>query len=93
MSPAEKAARDEMAERKMQKATDKAYMGSLRNTEANELPNFKPMFDKVKAKARAESKMPKTDEMGSPTGYKKGGSASSRADGCAVKGKTKGRMI
>ena len=34
------------------------------------------------------------DEAGTP--YKKGGkvsSASSRADGCAVKGKTKGRMI
>jgi len=80
-----------VAERKMQKATDKAYMGALRNTEADEQPNYKPMFDK--ARARAESKMPKTDEMGNPTGYKKGGSASSRADGCAVKGKTKGRMI
>ena len=34
------------------------------------------------------------DEAGTP--YKKGGSvssASSRADGCAVKGKTKGRMV
>ena len=27
------------------------------------------------------------------TKMKKGGTASSRADGCAVKGKTKGRMI
>jgi hypothetical protein len=26
-------------------------------------------------------------------GYKKGGSASSRADGCAVRGKTKGQML
>jgi hypothetical protein len=26
-------------------------------------------------------------------GMKKGGTASSRADGCAVKGKTKGRMV
>jgi hypothetical protein len=26
-------------------------------------------------------------------GFSKGGSASSRADGCAIKGKTKGRMV
>lgn len=26
-------------------------------------------------------------------GFKKGGTASSRADGCAIKGKTKGRMV
>ena len=26
-------------------------------------------------------------------GYKKGGSASSRADGCAQRGKTKGKMV
>jgi hypothetical protein len=26
-------------------------------------------------------------------GYAKGGSVSSRADGCAVKGKTKGKMV
>jgi hypothetical protein len=92
MSPAEKAARDEMAERKMQEATDKAYMGSLRNTEADEAPQFKKLNRAVRQKMR-DTQMPKTDEMGSPTGYKKGGSASSRADGCAVKGKTKGRMI
>ena len=33
MSPAEKAAREEMAERKMQDATEKAYTKSLTNTE------------------------------------------------------------
>ena len=26
-------------------------------------------------------------------GYKKGGTASARADGCAIRGKTKGRMV
>jgi hypothetical protein len=26
-------------------------------------------------------------------GYKKGGSASARADGCAVRGKTRGKMV
>jgi hypothetical protein len=33
MSPAEKQAREEMAERKMQDATEKAYTKSLTNTE------------------------------------------------------------
>ena len=33
----------------------------------------------------------RVDEMGNA--YKKGGSASSRADGCATKGKTKGKFV
>ena len=36
------------------------------------------------------------DAMGNPTGMKKGGkvsSASKRADGCAIKGKTRGKMV
>jgi hypothetical protein len=33
----------------------------------------------------------RVDEMGNA--YKKGGTASSRADGCAQRGKTKGRMV
>lgn len=43
-----------------------------------------------------EQNIPKVDTMGNVTGMKKGGkvsSASSRADGCAVKGKTKGTMV
>jgi hypothetical protein len=41
-----------------------------------------------------EQNIPKVDAMGNTTGMKKGGSvsASSRADGCCVKGKTRGRM-
>ena len=38
----------------------------------------------------------KEEAAGAPKGHKKGGmvgSASKRADGCAVKGKTKGRMV
>ncbi len=41
--------------------------------------------------------LPGMDEMlakgGKVKGYAKGGSASSRADGCATKGKTKGRFV
>jgi hypothetical protein len=76
MSPAEKQARDEMAERKTQKAIDKAYMGALTTTEANPAPSKEPR-----------------DAVRGQKGYAKGGSASSRADGCCTKGKTKGRMI
>ena len=36
-----------------------------------------------------EQNIPSVDTMGSVTGMKKGGSASSRADGCAIRGKTR----
>ena len=60
--------------------------------------------DMRKAKDMRESVSPKAREYEAynDAGYKKGGkvkkmakggSASSRADGCAVKGKTKGRMV
>jgi hypothetical protein len=76
MSPAEKAAREEMADRKMNVATEKAYSKSLTNTE------YAP-----------EKKDPR-DAVRGQRGYAKGGmTASSRADGCATKGKTKGTMV
>jgi len=76
MSPAEKAAREEMAERKMQDATEKAYSKSLTKTE------YAP-----------EKKDPR-DVVRGQKGYAKGGmTASARADGCCVKGKTRGKMI
>lgn len=45
-----------------------------------------------------EQNIPQTNPIGdvvAPAGYKKGGSvsASKRADGCAVRGKTKGTMV
>jgi hypothetical protein len=46
MSPAEKAAREEMAERKMNVATEKAYSKSLTNTE--EAPEKKDPRDAVR---------------------------------------------
>ena len=75
MSPAEKQAREEMADRKMGVATEAAYTKSLRNTE------YAP-----------EKKDPR-DAVRGQRGYAKGGSASSRADGIATKGKTRGTMI
>ena len=76
MSPAEKAAREEMAERKMQYATEKAYSKSL-----------------TKKEYAPEKKDPR-DAVRGQKGYAKGGmTASARADGCCVKGKTRGKMI
>ena len=75
MSPAEKAAREEMAERKMNAATEKAYSESLTSTE--ESPKKKDTRDAVRGQK----------------GYAAGGSASSRADGCCTKGKTRGKMV
>ena len=76
MSPAEKAAREEMAERKMNAATEKAYSESLTSTE--EAPKKKDPRDAVRGQK----------------GYAKGGmTASSRADGCCTKGKSRGKMV
>ena len=60
---------------------------------------FTPMIEKMQAeraanKTAAADRASRVNEMGDT--YKKGGkvsSASSRADGCAVKGKTRGTMI
>jgi len=60
---------------------------------------FKPMIEKMQAeraanKAAAADRASRINEMGDT--YKKGGkvsSASKRADGCAVKGKTRGTMV
>ena len=76
MSPAEKQAREEMADRKMNAATEAAYTKSLTNTEYAPVPTKDPR-----------------DAVRGQRGYAKGGSASSRADGCAVKGKTRGKMV
>ena len=75
MSPAEKQAREEMADRKMNAATDAAYTKSLTTTE------------------NAPEKKDPRDAVRGQRGYAKGGSASSRADGIAKRGKTKGTMV
>jgi hypothetical protein len=78
MSPAEKAAREEMAEQKMQDKLDKAYSDSLTKTEY------------------APAKKDPRDAVRGQRGYASGGkvsSASKRADGCCVKGKTRGKMV
>jgi hypothetical protein len=78
MSPAEKQAREEMADRKMQDATEKAYTKSLTTTEY--APEKKDPRDAV----RGQRGYAKGGSVGS---------ASKRADGIATKGKTRGTMI
>ena len=77
MSPAEKAAREEMAERKMNTATEKAYSKSLTNTEY--APEKKDPRDAVRGQRGY-------------AGGGKVSSASSRADGIAQRGKTNCRI-
>ena len=100
MSPAEKEARQMIADKKAAKAADIAYQKSLRNTEDSQVYDS---FNRAlkRAKSEAEDTASSADERASrvnPMGdtYKKGGkvsSASKRADGCCVKGKTRGKMM
>jgi hypothetical protein len=101
MSPAEKQAREEMAERKMQDAAEKAYSKSLTTTEY--APEKKDPRDAVRgqkgyAKGGMAAKFMSFSKKGKPAGMKtvakmaSGGSASKRADGIATKGKTRGKM-
>jgi hypothetical protein len=60
-------------------------------------PESRARIDAMVQEAKDEAMLPKIkkayDASGSiPTDYKKGGTASSRADGIAQKGKTRGKM-
>jgi hypothetical protein len=67
--------------------------------EGSATPTPKPVkkpIPKPAPKPEAEDDGPPTDSKGNyikPRPFAKGGSVSSRADGCAVKGKTKGRIV
>jgi hypothetical protein len=76
----------EVRDEKERLKAEKAYNDSLTNTEYAPKPIKAP-------RRRTMTEMPKVNEMGDAVGYKSGGSASKRADGCATKGKTKGTMI
>jgi hypothetical protein len=78
MSPAEKQAREEMADRKMQDATEKAYTKSLTTTE------YAPAKKDPRDAVRGQRGYAKGGSVGS---------ASKRADGIATKGKTRGTIV
>lgn len=60
-------------------------------TDAPVPPSVTQEVDDKKAAAKAAVAPTTKTQMGKP--FSKGGTASSRADGCAVKGKTKGRFV
>ena len=65
---------------------------------ANPTPAMKRDMQRreAEAKKKADEQRAKADKLlgnTSSKGYAKGGSASSRADGCAMRGKTKGKMV
>lgn len=98
MSPAEKEARQMIADKKMQAATDKAYRQSLTSTEMPEAAPKAPSASRrppMVEEAIQEMKDAKDRKKIADMGYKKGGSvtASRRADGIAQRGKTRGKMI
>ena len=85
MSRAEREAREMIAEMKMQKAAEAAYNRADQTEPA-------PMMAPRPAPRPAQA-IPQ-DQMGNPTGMKKGGSVfRSSANGIAQRGKTKGKMV
>ena len=48
---------------------------------------------KEQDKKKPDSAQAKINKITNYGGYKNGGSVSSRADGCCIKGKTRGRMV
>jgi hypothetical protein len=69
----------------------KAYRPRRPDTKADDaiFPEERARRAQMKQEAQDEKDREKIKAMG----YAKGGSASSRADGCAQRGKTKGRMV
>lgn len=91
----------EVRDMKMRRKADKAYDQSLTSTEAAPMPKpampmpaprRSPMEEEMLQDVRDEKARDKIKSMGYAKGGKVGG-ASRRADGCAQRGKTKGRMI
>ena len=77
--------------------TGGAFVGSRLNMPSNtRLGKLSAADTRLLNKTDAMKKNPYATEKESEYGFKKGGkvsSASKRADGCAIKGKTKGRMV
>jgi hypothetical protein len=89
---------EDVREEKMRAKAEDAYAKSLRNTEEAPISKGKEIITDGKRMMRAINKLrrpaaePTVDAMGNQTGMKKGGSVSSRADGIAQRGKTRGKM-
>jgi hypothetical protein len=96
MSPAEKEARQMMADKKLMEASTRAY--DRADKTPSSINESRPIADRVSRRLKqilSPAEEPNVDAMGNQTGMKKGGSVSSaskRADGIATKGKTRGKI-
>ena len=99
MAPAKAAgaAAKAVGDKVKQDLTGGAYTGARLNMPSNtRLGKLSAADTRLLNKEDAKKKNPYNKEKKNPYGMKSGGSVSSaskRADGCATKGKTKGRMI
>ena len=87
---------EDVAEDKASKKAEKAYNKAMpeADTTYGDLGKGAKRLHRLFQAKLAEKNMPDVDTMGNVTGYAKGGmTASSRADGIAVRGKTRGTII
>jgi len=88
---------EDVAEMKKRMAAERAYNKAMpeADTTTGKLERGGRGIPAIpRARRKRESSMPNVDTMGNATGYKKGGmTASSRADGIAQRGKTRGTTI
>lgn len=85
---------EDMSEAELMRRSNDAYDKARTSPEPGGF-DIKPMIKRAKAAAAdresdAEDRASRTNAMGDT--YKKGGTASARADGCCSKGKTRGKM-
>jgi hypothetical protein len=85
--------KDQKAKAAENKAFEDQRQQRSKLIQQTEMAKINDILNKPKSGGGGASGIPKTGKK--PYDFKKGGkvSASSRADGCAIKGKTKGRII
>ena len=92
---------EDVRDMKMRKRAGKAYDRAMTNTPPAPMPAPMASAPRARRSPMVEESMQEAEDMKMRDkirgmGYKSGGkvgSASKRADGCAERGKTKGRMI
>lgn len=92
---------EDVREMKMRKRAGKAYDQAMTNTPAAPMPAPAASAPRARRSPMVEESMQEAEDMRMREkirgmGYKAGGkvsSASKRADGCAQRGKTRGKMI
>jgi hypothetical protein len=86
--------KDQKAKAAENKAFEDQRQQRSKLIQQTEMAKIKEIFERSRGGGGGGAGIPKTGKK--PYDFKKGGtvsSASKRADGCAIKGKTKGRMI